>query len=601
MIVFDRTDFDMTVRGALAAASPVAAVKAAYARIRAYEAIDPAVWVALVPEEQALAAARALEAAGPLGKPLYGVPFAVKDNIDTVGLPTTAACPAYAYQPAEDAPVVARLKAAGAILVGRTNMDQFATGLVGTRSPHGAPRCVVDRDYISGGSSSGSAVAVAAGLVAFALGTDTAGSGRVPAAFNTIVGIKPTRGLLSTRGVVPACASLDCVTVFARTVGDGDRVRRVAQGFDPADPWSRTARPVPLSPCPRIGVLAPADRDFAGDHAAAALYAAAIDRARDLGWDVVEIDYAPFREAAALLYAGPWVAEREAAVGDVIRAKASDCDPTVAGIVLGGDRYSARDAFDGIARLKALRRRAEGQWETMDALLLPTAPTQYRVADVVADPIRLNATLGLYTNFVNLFDLAAVAVPAGARPPGGEKGGLPFGVTLIGPAFSDDALAGLGDALHRSCDDAGPPVRGHDGTVHLAVVGAHLRGQPLSHQLSDRGAAFLRTDRTAPDYRLYALAGAAPAKPGLVRVPGYQGPGLEVEVWALSHAAFGAVTEEVPPPLAIGTVTLADGARVKGFVCEPAGLDGAEEITRYGGWRAWRAARTPPEPNSSVG
>jgi len=596
MTTFDGTAFDMTVRGAVAAASPVAAVTAAYARIRAYQAIDPAVWVALVPEDQALAAARALEAEGPLGKPLYGVPFAVKDNIDTVGLPTTAACPAYAYQPAEDAPVVARLKAAGAILVGRTNMDQFATGLVGTRSPHGAPRCVVDRAYISGGSSSGSGVAVAAGLVAFALGTDTAGSGRVPAAFNTIVGIKPTRGLLSTRGVVPACASLDCVTVFARTVGDGDRVRRVAEGFDPADPWSRAPRPVPLPPCPRIGVLASADRDFAGDQAAAALYAAAIDRARGLGWDVVEIDYAPFRDAAALLYTGPWVAERAVAVGDFIRANASACDPTVAGIVLGGDRYSARDAFDGIARLKALRRQAERQWETMDALLLPTAPTQYRVADVEADPVRLNATLGLYTNFVNLFDLAAVAVPGGVRPPGGEKGGLPFGVTLIGPAFSDGALANLGDTLHRSRDDAAPLVRGHDGTVHLAVVGAHLRGQPLSHHLSQRGAAFLRTDRTAPDYRLYALADTVPAKPGLVHTPGYQGPGLEVEVWALSHAAFGAVTAEVPPPLAIGTVTLADGRTIKGFVCEPAGLDGAEEITGYGGWRAWRAARMPPAP-----
>ncbi|MQX36348.1 allophanate hydrolase [Roseospira navarrensis] len=579
--------FDMTVRGVLAAASPVAAVRAAFARIRAYQAVDPAVWVALVPEHEALAAAEALEAAGPEGKPLYGVPFAVKDNIDTAGLPTTAACPVYAYLPNEDAPVVARLKAAGAILIGRTNMDQFATGLVGTRSPHGAPRCVFDRDYVSGGSSSGSAVAVAAGLVAFALGTDTAGSGRVPAAFNNLVGIKPSKGLLSTRGVVPACASLDCVTVFAHDVADADRVRRVAEGFDPADPWSRVAAPVPLPPHPRMGVLAPADRDVKGDHAAAALYDAAIDRARALGWEIVAFDYRPFQAAAALLYAGPWVAEREAAVGDFIRAHEDACDPTVAGIILGGGGRSARDAFDGLHRLAALKRETEAQWAAMDAMLLPTAPTQYRVAEVEADPVALNANLGLYTNFVNLLDLAAVAVPAGFR----EGNGLPFGVTLIGPAFSDGALAALGDALHRTVAPDLAPFEGADGTVHLAVVGAHLTGQPLNHQLTGRGAALLRTTRTAPDYRLYALAGTTPAKPGLVRSPGVDGPGLEVEVWALSRAAFGAFTEEVPPPLAIGSVTLADGSRVKGFVCEPAGLEGAEEITHHGGWRAWRVTK----------
>jgi len=579
---------DMTVRGVLAAGSPVAAVRDAFRRIRAYQAVDPAVWVSLVPEAEALAAAEALEAEGPVGKPLYGVPFAVKDNIDTAGLPTTAACPAYASEPSEDAPVVARLKAAGAILIGRTNMDQFATGLVGTRSPHGAPRCVFDRAYVSGGSSSGSAVAVAAGLVAFALGTDTAGSGRVPAAFNNLVGIKPSRGLLSARGVVPACASLDCVTVFAHDTGDGDLVRRVAEGFDPADPWSRVSAPVPLPPRPRMGVFPPGDRDFKGDAAAAALYDAAIERARALGWEIVTFDYQPFKETAALLYAGPWVAEREAAVGDFIRAHEDACDPTVAGIILGGGGRSAREAFDGVHRLMALKRETAVQWAGMDVMMLPTAPTQYRVDEIQADPVALNANLGLYTNFVNLLDLAAVAVPAGFR----ETNGLPFGVTLIGPAFSDGALAALAGSLHRTVGPDLPPVEAADGTVHLAVVGAHLRGEPLNHQLTDRGAAFLRADRTAPDYRLYALAGTTPPKPGLVRAPGFAGPGLEVEVWALSHAAFGAVTEEVPPPLAIGTVTLADGSRVKGFVCEPAGLEGAEEITHHGGWRARRATVT---------
>lgn len=571
------TDFEMSVRGM---ASPVAAVTEAYRRIKAYG--DPAVWVALVPEEDALAAARALEAAGPEGKPLYGVPFAVKDNIDTVGLATTAGCPAYAFHPAEDATVVARLKAAGAILVGRTNMDQFATGLVGTRSPHGAPRCVFDSEYISGGSSSGSAVAVAAGLVAFALGTDTAGSGRVPAAFNNIVGVKPTKGLLSTKGVVPACASLDCVTVFARTVAEGDLVRRVAEGFDPADKWSRVAAPVPLPAAPCVGVLADADRDFKGDTQAAALYAQAIERALGLGWTVVDIDYQPFKDAAALLYAGPWVAEREAAVGDFIRQHADACDPTVAKIIQGAGSYTARDAFDGLYRLMTLKRQTEAQWAHMDALLLPTAPTQYKVADVEADPVALNANLGLYTNFVNLFDLAAIAVPAGFR----TSGGLPFGVTLIGPAFSDGALARLGDALHQTVEggDGLVPV---DGTVHLAVVGAHLRGQPLNHQLTSRGAAFLRTTRTAPDYRLYALSGTVPPKPGLVATPGYAGPGQEVEVWALSAAAFGAFTAEVPAPLAIGSLRLSDGTVVKGFVCEPSALDGATDISRFGGWRAY--------------
>lgn len=581
------TSFPMTVRSVLDDGAPVRAVREAYARIRAYQDIDPAVWVTLVAEAEALATAEALEAEGPEGKPLYGVPFAIKDNIDSAGHATTAACPAYAYEPTEDATVVARLKAAGAILIGRTNMDQFATGLVGVRSPHGAPRSVFDRDYVSGGSSSGSAVAVAAGLVAFALGTDTAGSGRVPAAFNDLVGVKPSRGLLSNKGVVPACASLDCVTIFARHVADGERVRRVAAGFDANDPWSRVAAPVPLPSAPVLGVLAPADRDFKGDEAAAALYQATIERAHGLGWSTVEIDYAPFRDAAALLYAGPWVAEREAAVGDFIRDHRDACDATVAGIILGGGAATARDAFDAMTRLMTLKRQTETQWARMDAMLLPTAPTQYRVADVLADPVALNANLGLYTNFVNLLDLAALAVPAGFRPAGPDRGGLPFGVTLIGPAFSDAALAVIGDALHRTLVPDLPTLDQDAETIPLAVVGAHLRGQPLNQQLIDRGAAFMHTDRTAADYRLYALADTTPAKPGLFREPGFRGPGLEVEVWSLSAAAFGAFTRDVPPPLAIGVVTLADGSTVKGFICEPAGLSGATEITHLGGWRAW--------------
>lgn len=561
---------------------PAAVVDEVFRRIDAYA--DKAVWLALVPREQVLAAAAALPEDRSL--PLWGVPFAVKDNIDTAGLPTTAGCPAYAFMPDEDAPVVARLKAAGALLIGRTNMDQFATGLVGTRSPHGAPRCVFDPAYVSGGSSSGSAVAVAAGQVSFALGTDTAGSGRVPAAFNDLVGIKPTKGLLSVRGVVPACASLDCVTVFACTCAEGDAVRRVAEGYDAADPWSRPmqARPLTLE-APTVGVLASQDRAFCGDVEAAVLYEAAITRARRLGWTIREIDYAPFRDAAALLYAGPWVAERQAAVGDFVAANRDACDPTVAGIVLGAGDYSARDAFAGQYALGRLRRLAERQMEGLDALLLPTAPTQYTVAAVNADPVTLNANLGLYTNFVNLLDMAAVAVPAGFKP-----NGLAFGVTLIAPAFTDADLAVLADRLHRTLEVGGEPLepRG-DGLVQVAVVGAHLSGQPLNHQLTARGGKLVKTTTTAATYRLYALAGTTPPKPGLVRST--DGAAIEVEVWSLTEAAFGAFTAEVPPPLAIGSLELADGTWVKGFVCEPSGLEGAADITAHGGWRAYRAAQ----------
>ncbi|MBB4285878.1 allophanate hydrolase [Roseospira goensis] len=588
---FDTRALDLGVlalRAAYAAGTqtPEAVINAVYDRID--RSPDPAVWIALTPRAEALARARAV----PLDAPLAGIPFAVKDNLDAEGLETTAGCPVYRYRPERGAFVVDRLLEAGAILVGKTNLDQFATGLVGTRSPYGAPRCVFDERYISGGSSSGSAVAVAAGLVSFALGTDTAGSGRVPAAFNNIVGLKPTRGLLSTAGVVPACRSLDCVSIFSLTCADGDAVRRVVEGFDPADPWSRPARsrPLPLE-APAVGVLAPADRDFCGDAATAALYEDAVARAEGLGWTIREIDCGPFREAARLLYAGPWVAERAAAVGGFIAAHRADCDPTVAGIILDGPAPSAVDAFQGIYALKAHERACAAVWTTVDALLLPTAPTQYTVEAVKTDPVALNATLGLYTNFVNLLDLAAVAVPAGFTP-----GGLAFGVTLIAPAFTDAALAVLGDRLHRALglgagrDRVPVPalvVQDAPDLVDLAVVGAHLSGMPLNHQLTDRGAVLVETTRTARDYRLYALAGTVPPKPGLVRDPGFIGPGILAEVWRMTQAAFGAFVEEVPPPLAIGTMDLADGRRVKGFVCEPAAIAGGEDITDRGGWRQY--------------
>ena len=426
-------------------ANPVDVVQAVLERINA--STDKAVWISLRTRDDLMREAADLRAQGASpDKPLWGIPFAVKDNIDFAGLPVTAACPAFTYEPEADAFAVARLRAAGAILIGKTNLDQFATGLNGTRSPYGAPRCIFDPDYVSGGSSSGSAVAVGAGQVAFALGTDTAGSGRIPAAFNNLVGVKPTRGLVSNSGLTPACRSLDCITVLASTVGDADCVRRIMQGFDAADPYSRPmqARDLPTQNL-RCGVLAGSEREFFGDGATAALYDGAIERMAALGARIVEIDYAPFRECAALLYGGPWVAERLAAIEDFALSHGADMDPTVRDIVLGARGMSAVDAFRGAYALEAYRRRTDTQWAQMDVLLLPTAPTIYKVADMLADPVRLNSNLGRYTNFVNLLDCAAIAIPAGFRPDG-----LPAGVTLVAPAFCDDALAALGQMLHQS-------------------------------------------------------------------------------------------------------------------------------------------------------
>ncbi len=515
--------------------------------------------------------------------PLFGVPFAVKDNIDVAGWPTTAACPAFSYVATADAPVVARLRAAGAIPIGKTNLDQFATGLVGTRSPHGACRSVYHADYISGGSSSGSAVAVASGEVAFSLGTDTAGSGRVPAAFNGLVGLKPTLGLLSTRGVVPACRSLDCVSIFANNVADASALLAVAKGFDTEDPFSRAEvkldapRPARL----RIGILPEAQREFFGDAESAALYAASVERCAALGYAIVEIDYTPFRDAAQLLYSGPRVAERLAAVGDFLAKNPEAFHPVTRGIIERAGKWTAAEAYRADYEIQRLRRLAEAEWTKMDAMLLPTAPGIYRVEDVLAEPLKLNTQLGAYTNFVNLLDCAALAVPAGVG-----ASGLPFGVTLVAPAWSDDFLAQLGAALVGE-PVAQPPAGG----VLLAVVGAHLSGQPLNHQLTSRGAVLRRTCRTAPGYRLFSLPKTTPPKPGLRRAPGFDGEGIELEVWELSARAFGSFVAEVPAPMGIGNVELEDGTVVKGFLCEAFALEGAEEITSFGGWRGFLARR----------
>lgn len=591
----------------------IASLKAAYAsglplldlveevisRMQASE--DPAVFITPVSPEDLRAAAKALLAWAPEPNslPLWGIPFAVKDNIDVSGFPTTAACPAFAYQPEEDATVVARLKAAGALVIGKTNLDQFATGLNGTRSPYGAPRSVFDSAYVSGGSSSGSAVAVASGLASFSLGTDTAGSGRVPAAFNNLVGVKPTPGLVPNVGVVPACRSVDVVTVFAATVGDATSVRKVMDGYDARDPFSQKAEPTGLpSSGLRIGVLDGAEREFFGNTEVEALYDAAIERAKSLGATIVPFDYAPFRQAAELLYNGPWVAERLAAVKDFLGSNAGDFDPTVRKIIEGAKAYSAVDAFEGLYRLGALGQKAKGEWEKLDILMLPTSPTTYTVEDMQADPIVKNSHFGRYTNFANLFGYAAIAIPAGFD----SKGHLPAGVTLFGPGFSDDALAPFADAMHRAlaagmgkdrqaalpeASKVAPPP---STWAQIVVVGAHLTGMPLNHELTGPGGRLIKACKTAGDYRLYVLPNTTPPKPGLIRDPGFSGAGLEVEVWSIPYDAFGRFVANIPSPLGIGKVTLDDGSQVSGFLCEPFAVQGAREVTDLGGWRAYIAS-----------
>ncbi len=580
------------------ALTPTAMVEGVLARIAARG--DDKVWIHVVPRRQLLAMARALEKAGPVGKPLWGLPFAIKDNIDLAGHPTTAACPDFAYVAKKSATVVARLIAAGAIPIGKTNLDQFATGLNGTRSPYGAPGSALDPKYISGGSSSGSAVAVAAGLCSFSLGTDTAGSGRVPAMLNNIVGVKPTRGMLSNKGLVPACRSLDCISIFALTADDARDVLEIAKGFDGGDPFSRIEGMATLPGSfagLRIGVPSAKQLKFFGNAEGARLFGAVRRQIERLGGKIVAVDIAPFLEAAKLLYEGPWVAERYAALKDFVAKHPKSLHPVTRRITLSGAKPSAADAFVGSYRLAELRRITETAWLKMDAMLLPTAPRTYTIAAMKADPIRLNSNLGFYTNFVNLLDLAAIAVPAGF-----QKDGLPFGVTLMAPAWSDLALCALGDILHRVQGvDAGalglplPPVRPvvtkkSDGTVRVAVCGAHMEGLPLNHQLTERGGTLVRKTRTAARYRLYALPGGPPARPGMVRTN--DGAAIELEVWQLPEPAFGSFMNGIPAPLTIGTVELEDGERVKGFLCKSAGTRDAQDITALGGWRAFLEAES---------
>ncbi len=556
------------------------------ARLSAYDAIQPQAWIARVAPDALRAAARAIDARVGAGEalPLAGVPFAVKDNIDVAGLETTAACPAFAYAPERSATVVEKLLAAGALCVGKTNLDQFATGLNGTRSPYGAPRCVYNLAYVSGGSSSGSAVVVAAGIVAFALGTDTAGSGRVPAAFNHLIGLKPTKGRWSTRGLTPACRSLDCISVFANTLADALLVDDLVAGFDAEDDYSRPLQDVSVAPR-RIGVPLPHQLNFCGDGQSARLYAKALDRLRAAGAEIVEVDIQPLSDAAALLYNGPWVAERTAAVEPLLRSDPDAIDPVVREIVAAGVPMTAVETFNGIYKLAGYARYAETMWAAIDMLALPTAPTIYRVVEMLAAPVALNSQFGIYTNFVNLLDMAALAIPVGFR-----DNGTGFGITLMGPAWTDRALADAAQHYLAAGEPfvlPSPDLEGRMETVQLAVVGAHLKDMPLHWQLTSRDATFIRAARTAPSYRLYALANSTPPKPALIHDP--SGGSIELEIYEMDVTKLGSFMVGVPAPLAIGTVTLEDGTEVKGFVAEPRAMEGAEDITALGGWRAYMA------------
>lgn len=586
--------FDIgSLHAAYAAGTSVAAViDMVHARIEAAD--DPGIFIHLASKTEMLAQAQKLGPFDPVTKPLWGVPFAVKDNIDVAGMPTTAACAEYAYAPDKDATVVARLKAAGALVVGKTNLDQFATGLVGVRTPYPIPKNAVDASLVPGGSSSGSAVATAHGIVSFALGTDTAGSGRIPAGLNNIVGLKPTVGALSAAGVVPACRTLDCVSVFALTVDDAYKVFSVATARDAADPYSRDIAIQPLAvrpPVLSVGVPAKADLKFFGDASMQAGYEASLAMLSRLGCRLVEIPFGDFYATANLLYEGAWVAERYAAIADFMEANEAAMHPVTRKIIGGARNLSAADAFRGLYALQAYKAKLDPVIASVDLFCVPTAPTHYTVDAVLADPIVTNSRLGTYTNFVNLLDLCGIAVPAGKR-----DDGLPMSVTLLAMAGRDGLTAALARDIHAasglSLGATGWQQPGilpaasstDDGMIDLVVVGAHLSGMPLNGQLSQLGARFSRVARTSAAYRLYALAGQSVPKPGLIRV-GDGGTAVEVEVWRLCADAFGRFVAAIPPPLGIGTIELEDGSAAKGFLVETAGLTDACDISSFGGWR----------------
>lgn len=568
-------------------------------RAQALAQSDYNAWITLLDEAQLEPYLARLDGVSPDSLPLYGVPFAIKDNIDLAGLPTTAACPDFAYTAAESAPAVEALVAAGAIPLGKTNLDQFATGLVGVRSPYGEARNSFNPDYISGGSSAGSAIAAALGQVSFALGTDTAGSGRVPAVLNNLIGHKPSKGLLSSRGLVPACRSLDCISLMTLNCEDAARLFDIVARYDSGDSFARAnphynrARYFHHSASAgidrRFRFCIPAQLEFCGNPETRALFERSVEQLCALGGEVEAIDFAPFEEAARLLYEGPWVCERALATQAVSR---SSMLPVIAEIIAQGDGRTGMETFAAQYRLAALKRRCDQLMAGFDFVLTPTTPTLFSRAELRAEPIAHNATLGRYTNFMNLLDYAATAVPVGFT-----GCGVPWGVTLFGPAFSDIRLLGFADLLHRDCRlpvgatdlapvyaavqrAAAPPAE----TVDLVVCGAHLEGQPLNWQLTERGGECVARTRSAAAYRLYALSDGV--RPGMARDEA-RGAAIEVEVWRLPSEAFGSFVAAIPAPLGIGKVEVADGRWLSGFICEAYGLAGATDITEFGGWRAW--------------
>lgn len=565
--------------------------RAALQELRTQLKANDTAWIYIVTATELDAQLDALEALGDTSLPLYGMPFAVKDNIDVAGIPTTAACPVFTYIPEVDATAVARLKKAGAIVLGKTNLDQFATGLVGTRSPYGAVSNSFNADYVSGGSSSGSATTVAQGLVPFSLGTDTAGSGRVPAGFNNIVGLKPTKGRFSTAGVVPACRSLDCISVFALTVDDAEFVANIMEGFDAADGYSRVAPAAAtyFSNKPRFGI--PASPNWFGDAQAEAAWLETLENISAFGAELVTIDFTPMFTLAQLLYGGPWVAERHAAIANFMQDHADDMNEVVRGIIEKAVNFSATDAYRAEYRRADLAREIQTLMNGVDALLVPTSPRHPSIAEVAADPVGVNSQLGTYTNFVNLADCSALALPATMR-----ADGLPFGITLIAPAWQDAALAAFGKKWHSSVhlplgatSKPTPTLTikntTPEGYVRLAVVGAHLTGMPLNVQLQERNAIFVESTYTANTYRLFALPNTTPPKPGLIR--SVEGAEIIVELWDVPMQHFGSFVALIPAPLGIGTLSLHDGREVKGFICEGAAVDGATDITHLGGWRTY--------------
>ncbi|MBI3187353.1 MAG: allophanate hydrolase [Gammaproteobacteria bacterium] len=560
---------------------------------RIAQAANKNVWITRIDEARVFEYVTALENKS-VALPLYGIPFAIKDNIDLANVPTTVACPAHTYIPPHSAYVVQRLLDAGAIPIGKTNLDQFATGLVGTRSPYGACQNAFNNEFISGGSSSGSAVALATGLVSFSLGTDTAGSGRVPAAFNNLIGLKPTRGILSSSGMVPACRSLDTISIFALTSADAARVLNVVNVFDAEDAYARKNEKVLAFSAQqfRFGVPNASSLKFFGDAEYEKLFHASVKQLEALGGTRVEINFEPFLQTARLLYEGPWVAERYLAIKKRIETEPETLFPVTRQIISNGKNGSALDAFSAEYKRMELKRASEAAWESVDVIITPTAGTIYRIAEVNADPVQLNSNLGYYTNFMNLLDLSAVAVPAGFR-----ADGLPFGVTLFAPAFKDTSLLALADRLHR----AGVSQTGALNTplpaelfkattqrdeIAVAVCGAHMQGLALNHQLTERGARLIQRTHTAPHYRFYALPGGPPQRPGLVRVDN-NGAAIEVEVWNVPAENFGSFVAGIPAPLGIGKIELADGNKVSGFMCEAYAVEGARDITEMGGWRVF--------------